>query len=91
MKRLLVFIILGPLVGVLVVSLIEIALGRPIYPDLEGIVMVLFFGLMVSLGAMLLDAFLSRFLTIIFRAQVAVVAGAPNRLGTCLLEQVVSV
>jgi|SRR3954452_4365100 hypothetical protein len=76
MKRVLIFILLGPAFGVLVSSMIEIAVGRSVYPDLEGIVMVFSFGMMVSLGAMLIDACLSKFLPLLFRASVAVVTGA---------------
>ena len=89
MKRFFVFLFLGPILGVLVWVLVDDVAGRPIYPDLDGIVMVIFFGAVVSFATVLIDGFLSLVLPILFRAPVIAFIGAT--IAVCLQLAVVRV
>ena len=97
MKRALVFLLLGPILGICGAILADVAAGRAINGDFgEGAVMAYFFSLVVSAATGPIDGYLARIvpiylrvpLTAIVGATIAVEAGQPWHLGlSAVLEE----
>ena|SRR5712664_381801 len=76
MKRVFIFLILGPLFGAFGAVLNDVVTGRGFSVEGEGAAMALLFSTVVSTATMLIDGYLSHFIPIVFRAPLTAAAGA---------------
>jgi hypothetical protein len=76
-KRVFIFLILGPIFGVSGAILNDVIAGRGFSRDIgEGAVMAVLFSAVVSLGTIPFDQYLSHFIPVVFRASLIAVVGA---------------
>jgi hypothetical protein len=84
MRRALVFLLLGPMLGVCGAALVDVAAGRAVNGDFEGAVMAYFFGLAVSAATGPIDGYLARIVPIYLRAPLTAIVGATIAVGLIL-------
>jgi hypothetical protein len=83
MKRVFVFLVIGPLIGVFCSYMFDVAMtgSFPLSDVAEGAAMTILFSLVVSFGALLMDAWLALGVPVRFRVPLTAAVGASIAIG----------